>query len=550
MTTLVSPNNKSLTSQRLDPIGHLKCDQAAKKTQHRSNSRHSVPTRDRLANMVAFSSEGGATRLAYLFFLGLLSMLLITVFDDQALSLGQHFLQLEPRTKFHPAPPEPSENERSFTRRVRNATLPNNGIGEKARETIFMNNGSNLESPSSEQTETSNMRCNRTRPSSYPLRKSSPDTPAFIEEYVKWHAVQRRCLLDARCRTKPNILVSRCPIRGNCLGLGDRMRGVVFSFLMAVISKRVFFIDWPKVPYDVTLGMVPASVDWTLPPALRLDATWPYLRFSTNCDTPEGCEVTFPGPSGANTREPIPINFSQDNFEDKLGEHKVLSVYSRAGSGMLKMFGDNPHYEAFVKEYVSATASERTRQFLMQNLFRASPHTLRRMSESNFTRDSDYISVHLRIGGDVGEGQMERFREKNANRNEIELQMSRCVTRIRDCMGGLRRVFIASDSEEMRDRMQTRLQRKGFEVGSMNSRALHIDKAYRNTSMGVEERCHSYFAVFADLFMLADGKFLLGTGSHFMKMASMLGNAQGLTKFKMGADVEEICKPRAECGQK
>lgn len=117
--------------------------------------------------------------------------------------------------------------------------------------------------------------CTSTIPENYKVKPLVDDDSEFLKPYVEWHAKKRKCLADPSCKEKPKILVARCPLRGGCLGLGDRMRGIYFSFWLAIATERVFFIEWPKDPYWLQIGMIPASLDWTIPTTIPLNDSWP-----------------------------------------------------------------------------------------------------------------------------------------------------------------------------------------------------------------------------------------------------------------------------------
>lgn len=57
------------------------------------------------------------------------------------------------------------------------------------------------------------------------------------------------------------VLVWACQPATPCGGHGDRLKGIVATFVLALLTDRLFFIDSPD-PWDLRLFMEPAFVDW------------------------------------------------------------------------------------------------------------------------------------------------------------------------------------------------------------------------------------------------------------------------------------------------
>lgn len=390
---------------------------------------------------------------------------------------------------------------------------------------------------------------NYIRPSLFPLQPPPTEAPKFLQTYIRWHAEQRLCLSNVNCSVGPRLLISRCPIRKNCLGLGDRLRGVYFAFWLAVLSNRVLFIDWPDMPYDITLGMVPSAIDWTLPvaqfPSLLLNGSSPYLEFDTACNEDDGCYVTFPDRTHERgTLPPIPLDFQYDDLNAKLGRYPFLSVYSRASKTEVLNFGNNPHYSSRYRGYWTLQAQKAVKTVMLQSLFRPSENTLQLMSKTPFSRDASYFGVHIRTGDDVEEGHIERFQGVSKKRNEIAQLFVSCVARLREGRRLPGRVFLASDSEEMRTSLQRIFEGKGFEVGALESQVMHVGKMrlYKERLERKEPLCEAFLAVFADLFFLVEAKIVVGTKSHFSRMATDMATNSELITLGIGDDVKTVCQ--------
>ncbi|CAE6966910.1 unnamed protein product [Symbiodinium sp. CCMP2592] len=83
--------------------------------------------------------------------------------------------------------------------------------------------------------------------------RESPDTapcPALVsvlKDYLDFHRAARKTLLEQATLgaggPMPRLLIYRCSAMGFCGGHGDRLNGLLGVFLMAIASRRAFFID-------------------------------------------------------------------------------------------------------------------------------------------------------------------------------------------------------------------------------------------------------------------------------------------------------------------
>ncbi|CEP02486.1 hypothetical protein PBRA_009070 [Plasmodiophora brassicae] len=98
---------------------------------------------------------------------------------------------------------------------------------------------------------------NRTTTSA--LASSWPQTLSVawpFSRYVAFHAERRRA-------PHARYLVWQCPAGiWKCGGIGDRARGIVYAFLLAVATERVFLIDLPANPVPLSETVRPNALDW------------------------------------------------------------------------------------------------------------------------------------------------------------------------------------------------------------------------------------------------------------------------------------------------
>ena len=107
---------------------------------------------------------------------------------------------------------------------------------------------------------------------------STPQLPAhcpdFVSEYAAWHAAGRQS-------PAARHLTLECPPLPHQGGLGDRLRGVLYAFRVAMKHSRLLFINW-EGSFDLEVRAAAALAygrrDAHGNPAHR--ASW-NLRFST-----------------------------------------------------------------------------------------------------------------------------------------------------------------------------------------------------------------------------------------------------------------------------
>lgn len=393
------------------------------------------------------------------------------------------------------------------------------------------------------------LNCRRPIPDSFPLKPLPLSTPKFLKDYAEWHAKQRKCLLDPSCKEKPKILVSRCPPDGFCLGLGDRIRGVFFSFWIAVITERVFFIDWPKKPYALHVGMVPSSIDWTLPPNLPFDESWPFLKWKAVCSGSDECGKKFPTNADIFSHDGKRIDLLTDNLEEKFGSTQLLSIFCRFRPQYLTWISKNPHYaEKFGNYTESLKIVQDYRAFIIPALFQPSKETLKKMKATAFKDDESYMALHIRAGKGVKEDKLDRFSSFSNKSGVMTRNLVNCVSWLREATNGTKRVFLASDSEGVKDIARNLLKENRYEVKEFNTTAVHVGRIriLSKEFLASEERiCDSYLGVYADLFMMARADYVVSSGSHFTVFAEMLRPDVGLIEFKSEdeKDVRKFCLP-------
>lgn len=80
-------------------------------------------------------------------------------------------------------------------------------------------------------------------------------------------AIARAAAGDISILRKHGIVVWACQPAMPCGGHGDRLKGIVATFVLAILTDRFFFIDAPD-PWDLRLFMAPNALDWRVTPTI------------------------------------------------------------------------------------------------------------------------------------------------------------------------------------------------------------------------------------------------------------------------------------------
>lgn len=85
---------------------------------------------------------------------------------------------------------------------------------------------------------------------------SESSIPKWLRNYKEYHADQLRNHLDTA-----RFLVYSCSEGDSCGGIGDRLRGIITCFYLAVATDRVFLIHNPS-PIDLGIMFDTSMIDW------------------------------------------------------------------------------------------------------------------------------------------------------------------------------------------------------------------------------------------------------------------------------------------------
>ncbi|KAI0565505.1 hypothetical protein FGB62_17g13 [Gracilaria domingensis] len=328
-----------------------------------------------------------------------------------------------------------------------------------------------------------------------------------ITQYITWHQQQRHlCEVDPAYARSIPILVSR---NNGYAGVGDRIRGILYSYLIAVASKRLFLIDWQE----------PIPIANALPSPPQHNFTYDRALFTSG----EHEELVIDGPARYRkldvyfsssrvlvNRKPNPFDFKR--FFALYDRYPDLDLSSKVTEAGLKDFRP-------VREEVAP--------FILKALFKTSPSVRSSLQKLRpFSYGKPFISLHARLGHGVGE-EWGRFNFENKG---LDLRSaSMCIGSLAASMAqqrGLDRVFVATDTERAREWLEAGVHSvlPKAQVAQSSINATHIKALHQNKrSSEASTRLRKFEEVFLDLGLLAMAESMVFFRSGFAQVAVWFG---------------------------
>lgn len=349
-----------------------------------------------------------------------------------------------------------------------------------------------------------------------------------------------------------------------CGGVGDRMRGIRFMFLLAMSTNRLFFIDWPiraASPYPLTAALLPAWVDWRVP----VKALKHLERRSSNVNSVNivsgenmrrrGRKKKKSGghrrrASHRNETEIVSISPNGTDFinDSPWKEADVIYITNRMSRSALHDLCENPILQHTLVSSLkrSILPLVRLERILMHVLFAptAVVSSLAAARSPPINQDGGYIAAHARTGVDLGEGKGPRLGYIASHLKEAAQRLYRCTRDIQQNSLSQQRVFLASDSHELKEHFIALARNEDVDVFTEERRPLHIDRegTMRNVNRDSgHNMCLAFLDVFADIFALAQADAFVYFHSGFAATAESFGKLHRpvpVHEIDLGSDEE------------
>lgn len=357
-----------------------------------------------------------------------------------------------------------------------------------------------------------------------------------LRNYAKWHKTRRKCLEKKEFRPCqiPEVLLWTCNIsvKFGCHGLGDRMRGMAFAFLLAVATDRLFLIDWPisnSAPYQLSPAMIPSAINWEVPKNLTQyfsssESSFWYLSPSKVFSHRFGTQSKFV------KQDPTIVSlkgfYSSFHLIYEHGQpakEALLFLLNNSALSLLK--------RDLTRQVVNNISAEEIYREVLLFLFRETEQVMKKVHQRSFPSNVPYIALHARLGTDVNEGNPrgKRFGSYVVDMNETGRRL----------LGGMKslatkydisKVYLSSDSlpfkQLIANMMATDESLKKYSFKTHFARALHVGQKSSTAFMANEsERCGAFIDVFVDAYAIASAKAVVFFPSGFPAASLALGQS-------------------------
>lgn len=380
------------------------------------------------------------------------------------------------------------------------------------------------------------------RKATYPIPLR--EVPEFFSEYLTWHEAQMICVRNRSCyssnKSSLRLLVWQCPSGKltRCQGIGDRMRGIISSLALAMMTGRIFLLMWPDNPYPFLHAVSPAAIDWRVPPFLLSHVRSSAIidsrkyKFAVWIQCPHGFRCVRKGkPMG----KVLPKQMRVEDSETYkiLSRHDIrnIVIWMRFPYSKFLYFCNQWHRDR--NENVSDRLEYTTHmdRLLLRSLFRPSVITQRLLHSfiPPQALQSGYVSIHARTGQDVREAQTSRFRTmKRTAHGVLAGRFMMCALKA----GITQNTFIVfvSDSLPLKLSFAVEAKRHGMFPSFSRIRATHV--AQRLQQKGTkgyyelfsDQKWRMFINTFVEFFAIANGTKIIANRSEFSRLAYLLSN--------------------------
>lgn len=387
------------------------------------------------------------------------------------------------------------------------------------------------------------------------------NSPAGFLSYLSWHARQMNCLRNETCykrrKARIKIILWHCPndLVGACQGIGDRMRGIVTTLALAMMTKRVFLLLWPDNPFPFSYAVSPSALDWRVPKHIEEDrAKWgkaedqryPFIRW-IKCPLSYTCIHDFETRTASRPKRALPfvINITSPQLLSNLSQIGNFMIHS-TGTYSMKFFSRQEWKREFPDHQFQSPPVHGffLNRLLIRALFKPSPvvkHIISGLIPKH-ALEPGYFAVHIRTGVDTREYWLKRFRPlNNISLHVLSDRIINCCVQV-----GLRNhpyVFFASDSVALKIAFAHTAQKRNISVMYSTIAAQHTayrshDKLISNINNGFthfltnpEDEWLGFINIFVEFFGLANATSKLSTASEFSRMAHLLSDAKTVKHF-------------------
>ncbi len=334
----------------------------------------------------------------------------------------------------------------------------------------------------------------------------------ILEDYILYHQFLTK---SATSRT----LVWYCASSEHCGGLGDRMKGVVYSLLLAIFSRRRLVVYWEGEGY-----LKPHMLDWRDP---KLYEVLRQRSFSDNRTTYlfqfhsvlNGSNTDISESDMSYYQRIIGSNATNIILSTKLDPSSLLDSHRNGGDP--KWIKDGLRWSGLL--HLSHSDLDEVAGLVFRYLFRIKDVVFEEVRAAQnvlgLAHSSPYLSLHIRTGF-AGMDHVELVRDpKLMQSNEEWSAALKCgVTTADRLLGKDSIIFLATDSNLVKQMVASKY---GERIRSLENTLVHLDKVHNFVVSSGEER-EGIMVMWVEFILLAQAGIQVRGDGGYSWMAGLL----------------------------
>ena len=354
-----------------------------------------------------------------------------------------------------------------------------------------------------------------------------------LSVYTTFHRQERR-------KEAARRLVWICDARRACGGLADRVKGVAYSLILSILSRRVLLLDWRDGEFGEQAFLEPNVIDWKLTEEERKRA-YPDEDYESFYEQ-ELSNLNSDGQTSADTvaflhifsiLEGIGVDISAEdlriNLEAINGGWTWILLESNMEPSSLTNSTKTASLEWIEQGMAGLGLSKLPRHdidnivgLVFRYLFRFSEEVLQEVAAAREVlglKDLAYVGVHVRTGF-AGSAQQESVEHPKLYRrsHQWDTTLSCAYSHATGEFGERALFFLATDS----NLVKSRARRYGGRVRSLDNSVVHLDKLEKTPHEADDAEREGVLGVWVELILLAESHSLVMGKSGFPFLASSL----------------------------
>ena len=313
-----------------------------------------------------------------------------------------------------------------------------------------------------------------------------------LAEYAVFHST-------SRTGRTARPLIYKCGPGDLCGGLGDRLRGIVYTLLLAVFSGRRLLLHW-GMPNGENVYLKPNLINW-VPEKSDTENMTVFTVMDSGQSNVESAIKTI----GMNTSVNVALNTNLELELIKTLEFKpewLIDGLKRTGLDVLSNTDINAIFG-----------------IAFRYLFGFTSDVLHEVNKARFLLGLDtqkYVAVHIRTGfvGSYLEQSDSANTMKCIRKKEQWEQMLRCAASVANTSTGSNSsIFLATDSKLVKD-LATKI--SGVRYRTLDVVLTHVDRMNKNSGPN-EAESKGLLSVWVDYLLLAQSYIRVRAGSDWIR---------------------------------